>query len=166
MRTLFFFIGMCFVAGAARSDSPFGDKDAKKKDQLPLTAPDGWVHEQMGGKAFLMGPVHDNFRANINVATETANVPLAMYVDTAIESAQKVFPNMKLLKKDEFKTTGGITGIRYDCSNEINKLELRQIFYIFDGGDDKKIVFTGSVLASQGDKLAPTFDSIMKTYKP
>jgi hypothetical protein len=140
--------------------------DDKSKDRVPLKPPEGWKHDKFGDKAVLVGPTHEGFRANINLTTEIADLPLAKYVDDATAAVQKVLPNLKVLKKGEFKTTAGLVGVKCECSNVANGIQLRQTFYVFEAANGKKLVFTCSAHATKGDELAPIFDSIIKTYAP
>lgn len=160
------FLTLTTLLSCKDQKEPTYDDSALSTEKLPLTAPDGWRHDKFNGKAVIVGPTHNGFAANINLAIETADLSLAEYVEKAMALAKKEMPNLKTLKQSPFKTNGGVDGIRHECSNEINNVPLRQTFYIFSADGNRKRIFTSSVHGSQGDKLAPTIDSIIKTYVP
>ncbi len=135
-------------------------------ESLPLTPPAGWTIKKFDGKAFLVGPIVDGFGANIGLAMEPYSGTLEQYVGLSQKALIDMKSGYKHTEKGSFKTDDGIEGIRIAHEITINGKQLQQTCYVFEASDGNMRVFTASVPAGRGAEFAPTFDQIMRTYKP
>jgi hypothetical protein len=131
-------------------------------------APKGWVVKDTSISKYkvCMDAPKNGFAANINVVTESFSGTLAQYVEsnkTALKTSP-LFSNVVIVNQSAFQTGSGKQGIRLVVTDSINKLDLQQIFYFFDG-TSSKIVVTASSLAAGGDQYAPIFDASLKTFQ-
>jgi hypothetical protein len=128
--------------------------------------PEKWQLKELGALKYkvALGPIYDEFAANINISEEAFNGEHADYVKATKANLGKFFTNHKLVSEAEFKTTAGIIGTRLIVENEQGKKRLRQTFFLLPTSE-KTFIITGSVAASQGDKLDTVFDAVGKSFR-
>jgi hypothetical protein len=128
--------------------------------------PENWQLRDFGKVKYkvAVGPINDQFAANINIGEEAFKGEHGDYVKATKMNLVKVFKKYKLVSEAEFKTSSGMKGTRLIVENEQNGKLLRQTFYLL-GAPEKMFIITGSVAASQGDKLDTTFDKMAKSFR-
>ncbi len=128
--------------------------------------PQGWAVRTLPGMKYSIaaGPASKGFAPNINVVDETAEMPLAAYVDANKATLSKAFKSYKEVGKSDFKTASGLKGTRLLIQSDQNGTLLKQAFYFFAGTGDKKFVVTCSALASGGEEIDEVFEASLKTF--
>jgi len=106
------------------------------------------------------------FAANLNVVIEANAKSLPDYVaaNVAALKASPVFHDLKVVSQQAFTTAAGLDGTRLEITDTLDKFDLRQVFYFFDGGSGNKVVVTASCLIGDSAADAPLFDASMKTF--
>ena len=110
----------------------------------------------------------NNFVANINVVVESFPDSLAKYVSLNKQyvAASGVYTIFQVTDERPFETSAGAKGVRLVAKDQLNKRDMQQIFYFFEGSSNNKFVVTASCLAGDGDQYAPVFDASVKTFLP
>jgi hypothetical protein len=110
----------------------------------------------------------NNFVANINVVVESFPESLAKYVSLNKQyvTASGVYTVFQVADERPFETSTGAIGVRLVAKDQLNKRDMQQIFYFFEGSSNNKFVVTASCLAGDGDQYAPVFDASVKTFSP
>jgi len=137
----------------------------KFKGEPTLTPPSGWKEASFPpAKKVWVGPPANGFAPNINIVEEAYGGSLDKYVEGSIATAQKTLTNFQQLGKSDFTSTAGVKAVKLVSNNEQGGRMLRQTFYFFDNGP-KKYIVTCTCLLPDGDRLAPTFEEAMKTFR-
>ncbi len=106
--------------------------------------PDGWEILEIPGLKYL-GLTESNpkdvFPSNVVFADEKFDGSLEDYTDAAVTLYKQVMPNMEVLNIDKVDTDSGIRGISVITSNEMNDIQITQVFFMFDLGE-KVLVMT------------------------
>ena len=149
---------------AAHSDSPY--RHYEPTGGFSYMPPAGWHVVESSGLEYkvAVGPVEDEFAANINVVDEAFSGSLEEYVAASLDNMRQFFQGFRLLSQDEFKPQEGRSGVRIVTENVQNGRKLWQIFYFFDAGATKLVVAC-TRLADTGEELDATFEESVKTFR-
>jgi hypothetical protein len=128
--------------------------------------PDGWQIRTIPRLKFKVatGPAADGFAPNINIVDESFNGSVDDYAQANLANLQRALKQVRLLKEDQFTTAKGMQAPRMVIEHDFNGKPLHQTFYMFSNGATK-FVITCSALAQDGDRLAPVFESAMRTFR-
>ena len=77
---------------------------------------------------------------------------------------ERALKNLRIDRREAFKTTAGLGGMRLVTENEQQGRPLRQTFYMFCDGE-KAWVVTCSALADGGKTFDSAFEKSMKTFR-
>jgi hypothetical protein len=110
-------------------------------------------------------PVFPGYRSNITLSRETAPLRFESYVEESRKGLLKLVENARLLEDSEFVTSAGLKGHRWVASSTAGNVQLWQVFYLFPGNGDDKLMLTASATRDQGQRLAFVFDAAVKTFK-
>lgn len=160
---------LLFVAITAASAQDRADKEERhveKSGGYSLVPPEGWKAREFPGLKYqvIVGPATNGFAPNLNVVKETSSLKLDDYVKGNRAALQQLFKNFQLVDQGEFKTAGGLQGVKMIVQDEQGNKQLRQTFYFFESGNTKYVV-TASALADGGEKLDPVFDKCLKSFR-
>ena len=161
------FLCLAFAVTLAAQD--LGDT-VSQPGLFSYQAPKGWTVKDTPISKYKVSfdALQNNFAANINVVVETYSKSLSDYVElnkTQLK-ATPLFQHVQILDEKPFETSAGVKGTRLVVKDTVGELNLQQIFYIFEGASDTKMVVTASSLVGDGDHYAPIFDGSMKTFSP
>jgi hypothetical protein len=128
--------------------------------------PAEWTVISFPGLAYRVahGPPEHEFAANINVVDEAFAGSLADYVEENLQSMEKMFGGMRVLRREEFKTKDGESAVRILTENEQQGRLLRQTF-VFIGEGARKYVFACTALAEGGDQLDAAFLESAQSFR-
>lgn len=148
--------------GARQAEDPRRHHEAA----FSYVPPEGWAVRAFPGLKYkaAVGPAAAGFAPNMNIVDEPFAGPLDAYAEVSQASVQRLFKDCRVLKKDDFKATDGLRGVRIVIEAEQRGRRLRQTFYVFGNGTTKFVV-TCSALAEGGDRLDPVFEASMKTFR-
>lgn len=153
----------CSIACEAQDWKPYPVADAPITFQIP---PDG-VFAEIGGFKFQFGFLAldpgSGFRSNVNVVTETSDLPLNEYAKRTQDSLTGLIPGLKITQGGEFKPNQGPAAFRLVSESTQQNRELTQVAYLFDGGKSK-YVLTGSCLRDFANRDVPIFDKVAATF--
>lgn len=138
----------------------------EKEGGFSFDPPKGWRVVPFPGLKYKIahGPTEHEFAANINVVDEPYDGTLAAYVDLNVENIKKAFPDIKVLRREEFQTEDGQTATRLIAENKQQGRLLRQTFCLF-GHSNRKYVATCTALAEGGESLDGLFAQSMGTFR-
>lgn len=108
-------------------------------------------------------------RANMNVKDEATTMSHSEYMAAALkfllaDNASRGEEATKVIGWTEFATSSNLRGSRMVYERLYKGLHMRTIQYIFDL-PGKKLLFTGTALASSKETTDPIFDAAVKTLK-
>jgi hypothetical protein len=128
--------------------------------------PKDWQLMDFAGMKYRIshGPAANGFAPNINVVEEKFSGSLSKYVDLNLDTMKKAFPDLTILKREDFQTEDGADSIRLVTENKQQGKMLRQTFYFF-ANSSRKFVVTCSALADKGAALDVTFADSMRTFR-
>ena len=133
-------------------------------------APKGWSVKStpLSKYEVAVDAPRNNFVANINVVVESYPESLAKYVSLNKQyvAASGVYTVFQVADEQPFETATGAKGVRLVAKDQLNKQDMQQIFYFFEGSSNNKFVVTATCLAEDGDLYAPIFDASVKTFSP
>jgi hypothetical protein len=110
------------------------------------------------------GPRENEFSPNINVVDEAFSGTLGTYVDANLQNMEKLFVNLKVLTREDFRTQDNEAAVKVVTENEQQGRMLRQTFF-FIGSGNRKYVVTCTALADGGDKFDTAFAESVKTFR-
>ena len=159
-------LGFAFAILTGRAQD-FGDT-ISQPGVFSYQAPKGWSIKDtaMSKYKVCFDAPKNNFAANINVVVETYPKSLSDYVEfnkTQLKSTP-LFQKLQIIDEKPFETSSGIKGTRLVVNDTMDKLDLQQIFYFFEGASDTKLVVTASSLVGDGAVYASIFDASLKTF--
>ena len=143
-----------------------GDRYVEKTGGFAFSVPQGWQLRDFPGLKYkiAVGPIQDQFAANINIVEEAYKGPLKEYVDLNVGNLKKMMSQFTLLNRKSFKTSSGLAGEKLTTTSMQQDRLLRQSFYVFSDGRGRYLVVTGSVWAKGGEALDPVFDESLRTF--
>ncbi len=136
-------------------------------------APEGWKVVPADGMTYkvCVDGAQDESTSTARITVEKDDRPAAEsltdYITWSFDQMKKGdgISNLKISSPIPFKTNSGLTGFRVTVSETLNKFDLQQITYFFDGvKPGTKIVVTCMSLARHAEQLAPVFDASMLTF--
>ncbi len=138
----------------------------EKEGGFSFDPPKGWLVVPFPGLKYKIahGPTEREFAANINVVDESYSGTLSAYVDLNVENIKKVFPDIKVLRREDFQTEDGQAATRLVAENKQQGRMLRQTFCFF-GPSNRKYVATCTALAEGGESLDSLFAQSMGTFR-
>ena len=138
----------------------------EKAGAFSYDPPSGWQVIEFPGLKYRIshGPRENEFAPNINVIDEAFSGTLAAYVDANLQNMEKLFVNMKVLSREDFKTQDNESAVKILTENEQQGRMLRQTFF-FIGSGNRKYVVTCTALADGGDKFDTAFAESVKTFR-
>ena len=89
---------------------------------------------------------------------------LAAYVDANLQNIERLFVNLKVLSREDFRTQDNEAAVKVVTENEQQGRMLRQTFF-FIGSGNRKYVVTCTALADGGDKFDTAFSESVKTFR-
>ncbi len=131
-----------------------------------IVPPEGWQVLAIPGLKYkvVAGPPTGAFAPNINVVDEAFDGPIDPYVQANLDVMSKAFKRFRKLHQEPFQTESGLKGTVVVVENEQGDKLLHQTFYLLDGGPTKFVV-TCTALADSGERLDPTFEAALKTFR-
>lgn len=138
----------------------------EKAGAFSYDPPSGWQVVEFPGLKYRIshGPRENEFAPNINVVDEAFSGTLATYVDANLQNMEKVFVNLKVLSREDFKTQDNEAAVKVVTENEQQGRMLRQTFF-FIGSGNRRYVVTCTALADGGDKFDTAFAESVKTFR-
>lgn len=152
---------------AAEKPAPAEEKRHIDKDGgFSFVPPEGWAVREFPGLKYklVFAPAENQFAANINVVDEAYTGTVTDYIKATQDVLPKAIKKFRLIKREEFQTTAGIKTERMIIEGEQQDRLLRQTFYLFPTSK-KMFVVTCTTLSAGGEKLDPTFEACMKTFR-
>lgn len=175
-RVTFALIGSVLIAGCSGSKdsapTPVGETKTTRTlpvmvDKLPLTAPEGWkINAGKGSPEMMMGPVVGGVQTIVSLTVEPFAGTLEQFEDARLKDLEERYIEFELLARKDFATKGNIKGIKSAIVANLFQKKMRMTYYVFDGPEDKKYVFSCAVKAANGEEFDKKFDEIIATYKP
>jgi len=126
---------------------------------------DGWYVQEFQGlpyKIVITDPI-EGFAPNLNIVDEKSSATLDEYVQTNIDYMAQGLQGFKEVEKKSFSAINS-QGVKLIIENQQQGYSLRQTFYIFDAGNDKKVTVTCSAPLQHAQSLDAEFDNMMKTF--
>lgn len=138
----------------------------EKAGAFSYDPPPGWQVIEFPGLKYRIshGPRENEFSPNINVVDEAFSGTLAGYVDANLQNMEKLFVNLKVLSRADFRTQDNEAAVKVVTENEQQGRMLRQTFF-FIGSGNRKYVVTCTALADGGDKLDAVFAGSVETFR-
>ena len=150
----------------------FCKRHAEPAGGFSFCPPEGWTTREKEGEKFKLffGPASANFAVNMNVKEEESALPLADYVAAGtrvvLASAEKLgATSIKVVSQSDFVTAAKQPGIKVVYQTLYKGLLIRTIQYLFDGPNQKKLVFTFTALESEKETFDPIFERSVKTFQ-
>jgi hypothetical protein len=106
------------------------------------------------------GPRENEFAPNINVVDEAFSGTLAAYVDANLQNMERLFVNLKVLGREDFRTQDNEAAVKVVTENEQRAYAPSDLFFI--GSRNRKYVVTCTALADSGDKFDTAFAGVWK----
>ncbi|CAN1210378.1 hypothetical protein TUMEXPCC7403_09295 [Tumidithrix helvetica PCC 7403] len=150
------------------STPSLGDRYAFKQGGFSLQIPKGWQPKEIADlkyEAIVAPQAIDGFSNSINFIDEAFSGSLTDYESANFKLAEKAFKNFKTIARTEFKTDAGASGIQIATESEQLGNRLRQVFFIVDAPQGKKLIVTYTCLAKDGDRFAPLFVASLKSLQ-
>ena len=128
--------------------------------------PQGWEKKPppQAGVTMIAAPAASGFSSNMVTTVEQFDGSLRAYADANLKSLQANLPDAKLVSDHEFVPDNKASSYKLTFTNKMNKVDLAQALYLFEGKQGKKIIITCTASAKQGPELEPLFDDCMKTF--
>jgi hypothetical protein len=128
--------------------------------------PSGWQVVEFPGLKYRIshGPRENEFAPNINVVDEAFSGTLAAYVDANLQNLERLFVNLKVLSREDFKTQDNEAAVKIVTENEQQGRMFRQTFF-FIGSGNRKYVVTCTALADGGAKFDTAFAQSVETFR-
>jgi hypothetical protein len=128
--------------------------------------PEGWMAYQIPNLKYRLvsGPLKAGDAPNINAADEVFAGSLEQYVKTNLASLQRVMPEFRVVKQEDFQTTDELPGVRVVAEVRQAGRNLRQTYYFF-GKENRKYVVVCTTGSEGGEELDPIFEASMKTFR-
>jgi hypothetical protein len=138
----------------------------EKAGAFSYDPPSGWQVVEFPGLKYRIshGPRENEFAPNINVVDEAFSGTLAAYVDANLQNLERLFVNLKVLSREDFRTQDNEAAVKVVTENEQQGRMLRQTFF-FIGSGNRKYVVTCTALADGGDKFDTAFAGSMETFR-
>ena len=138
----------------------------EKAGAFSYDPPPGWQVIEFPGLKYRIshGPRENEFSPNITVVDEAFSGILAGYVDANLQNMEKLFVNLKVLSREDFRTQDNEVAVKVVTENEQQGRMLRQTFF-FIGSGNRKYVVTCTALADGGDKFDTVFAGSAETFR-
>ncbi len=130
-----------------------------------MTVPAGWEIHSIPHSHYPLayGPVTDGVHTNLGLETERFAGSLNDFVDANVSSFQQNLVAFKLLQREDFASASGVKAIKLTTQNFQFGTILQQVFYFFQGPDQRFILLTGTASQKSADKVTADFDASAKT---
>ncbi len=128
--------------------------------------PDGWMAYRLPGLKYriVSAPIQAGGAPNINAADEFFAGSLEEYVKANLATLQRVMPEFRIVKQEDFQTTAGLPSVRLVAEVKQNGINLRQSYYFFGNGNTKYVVVC-TTRRDGGEELDPIFEASMKSFR-
>ena len=129
--------------------------------------PSGWQMTELPGLKyqFASGAPTGEFTPNLSIfVDETSSGSLDDYVVGSVAVVKDIFQDVRVISQEDFLTDEGERGVKVVIESTQHDVKMYQVFYIFDAGA-KKIVFTYTRLADQGQENDALVDQSMRTFR-
>lgn len=129
--------------------------------------PSGWQMTELPGLKyqFASGAPTGEFVPNVSIfVDETSSGSLDDYVVGSVAVVKDIFQDVRVISQEDFLTDEGERGVKVVIESTQQDVRMYQVFYIFDAGA-KKIVFTYTRLADQGQENDALVDQSMRTFR-
>ena len=129
--------------------------------------PSGWQMTELPGLKyqFASGPPTGEFSPNLSIfVDETSRGSLDDYAVGSVAVVKDIFQDVRVISQEDFLTDEGERGVKVVIESTQHDVKMYQVFYIFDAGA-KKIVFTYTRLADQGQENDALVDQSMRTFR-
>jgi hypothetical protein len=138
----------------------------EKAGAFSYDPPSGWQVVEFPGLKYRIshGPREQEFSPNINVVDEAFSGTLAAYVDANLQNIERLFVNLKVLGREDFRTQDNEAAVKVVTENEQQGRMLRQTFF-FIGSGNRKYVVTCTALADDGAKFDTAFAGSVETFR-
>jgi hypothetical protein len=148
---------------AKTEDTPLHVDPVGKFSFVP---PKDWKSMEMPGAKFLVvrGAPKDGFTPNIYVSDEAFKGTLKEYADASEVGLRQILTKYRHIKREDFKTTDGLPGLRFIIEHELLGKLLRQSGYIFEN-QGRMFVIMCSSLADGGEAMDTVFEASAKTFR-
>ena len=100
--------------------------------------PDGWQIFEIGGLKYfglVESNPEDDMPSNVLFADEKFAGSLEEYVEATLNLIKQLSPNFEVMSTDAVETDSGIRGTSVVGTDEINGLQIIQVFFMFDIGE-------------------------------
>jgi hypothetical protein len=169
-KTIFVTLCILFLIlnGCSRNT---GHSSSPATDEFSYVPPEHWVMRDVPGfkYQFAFGQRKHDFTPNINVVDVNSPLTLADFVTGNLQAmkqmSQKESRPLKVFSQSEFTTDSKQSAVKVVTETEYKGQPLRQTFYFFEAGNDKKFVVTCTVLVEDGQSYEQIFDSSLRTFK-
>lgn len=154
------------AASPQPSDTAEPNRHHEPAGGFSYVPPEGWEMIEASGLEYkaAIGPVEDEFAANISILDEAFDGSLDAYASLGLDNMQQFFQELVLVSQGEFQPDEGLPGARIVIESVQGGRRLRQAFYFFDAGATK-FVLTGTQLAGSGKDWSATFDESARTFR-
>jgi hypothetical protein len=127
--------------------------------------PRGWSAVRVPELRFLMAQegMFPGYRSNIRLTREAVPLRHDLYLKQAKGLVEAAAEGARIVDDDAFATAAGLEGRRWLVRSKLGQTDVLQIFYVFPGQGDEKIVMTASCTRDQEPRLAFVFDAAAKT---
>jgi|SRR6185503_8873454 len=168
----FVLVTILLIAGAQFVPAQTCNRHVEPQGGFSICIPDGWnVREQADAKfKALFGPPADNFAPNINIRDGMSTASLSDYVadgiKTILANAEKIgADSIEPLGQSDFDTDSGLHGIRVVFQSNYKGFLARTIQYIFDAGNGRKLIVTGTGLEKNKEVFDRVYDRAVKSFR-
>jgi hypothetical protein len=129
--------------------------------------PIGWSATTVPELKFQLAqePMFPGYRSNIRVTRERVPMRFDLYLRDGRNALLELLEDAKVVEDSDFTTVSGLRGKRWRVHAKTGSAEVLQLFYLFPGPGDDKIVMTASCTLYQASRMVFVFDAAAKTLE-
>jgi hypothetical protein len=168
----FFLATVVLLAGVQYLAAQTCNRHVESVGGFSICFPEDWTARERPGDKFksLFGPASDNFSPNINFRDEKSNAALSEYAAAGVRfilaNKEKIgATSIEPLGQSDFVTDSGMRGIRVLLKSLYKGFEVRTIQYLFDDGNGRKLIVTGTSLEKNKEVFDRVFDRALKSFR-
>ena len=139
----------------------------EKEAGFSYDPPAGWEITDYPGMKYkvCMAAPENGFAPNMNVLDEICEDSLNDYVDLSLRNMDLIFQDLKIIKRDEYKTEDGLEMVRIIYEYNFQGVLFRLTAFFIAGPEDIKYVITCASLADDGEKYDEVFLSSARSFR-
>jgi hypothetical protein len=152
---------------ASPSSQKLGETYSSTDNGYSHRIPAGWENKPSpptGVATMFVAPKSSGLASNMTTTIESYSGSLTDYIAANKQAIGTAAPDAKFLTDTEFATDSKVNSHKVKLQNKMEKIDLAQTMYFFDGTNGRKVIVTCTTPAKYGSDLEPLFDDCMKTF--